>query len=66
MNTMIMGLIYRSFKVVNLAYKNNIWMLDASQIRDDLIPISRQDGGIRIGNAGYWMIQICSPLKSGG
>ena len=28
MNTMIMGLIYRSFKVVNLAYKNNIWMLD--------------------------------------
>jgi hypothetical protein len=31
-------------------------MLDAGQIRDDLIPISRQDGGVGIGNAGYWIL----------
>jgi len=23
---------------------------------NDLIPISRQDGGIRIGNTGYWIL----------
>jgi hypothetical protein len=30
-------------------------ILDAGQVLDDLIPISRQDGGIRIGNAGQIM-----------
>jgi len=32
---------------------------------DDLIPISRQDGGVGIGNTGYWMVEIYSPLAKG-
>jgi hypothetical protein len=31
-------------------------MRDTGQILDDLIPISRQDGGIRIGDTGYGIL----------
>ena len=32
---------------------------------DDLIPISRQDGGVGIGNTRCWMVEIYSLLEKG-
>jgi len=39
-------------------------MLDADQIMDDLIPISRQDGGIRIGNIRCLLLTFPSATDS--
>jgi len=41
-------------------------MLDAGQIMDDLIPISRQDGGVGIGNTGCKISDnrdLCPPYQ---
>jgi hypothetical protein len=43
-----------------------IW--DAGQIMEDLIPISRREGGVFVGDAGCWMSDskdLFPPIKGG-